>query len=260
MKVILTKITLAGEDGRIRQISKEIPDAEGNWTVAALEKKANTVFEDGIKGFKVFHNGFELPEFFELCDIDPESDTIYLDLVKVKEEGDDDDPRDSVRAANVTEDGYYIICNVDGPDGVEPRPVRFRAGRQGRIRLDAFAKDGGGEEYRFGICKETPGVNKEEDGTWYNYQLYKFDKNQEYQNCRITIEQDRVELRAGDVVKLCLRPITSSDYFQPSRGGSAMECFQHFRSAVGDFFGGMAREAGRITTGEIWECICGGGD
>jgi len=262
MKVILTKITLAGEDGRISQNSKEILDAEGDWTVDVLEEKANTVFDDDIEGFKVFHNGFELPEFFKLCDIVPESDTINLDLVNVEEEEDEDVPLDVVPAANATEDKYYIICNVDGnpdvPDGAEPRPVRFRAGRRRKLQLDAFAKDDGGEEYRFGICKRTPGVDKEgEDGTWYHYQLYRFDKNPQYKNCRVTIEQDKVELKAGDVVMLTLTPIplTSPSYFQPSEGGSAKEALKRFGELTWDFLKGAAQEGGR----QLMICVAGGG-
>ena len=110
MKVILTKIILAKEEGRISQHSKEVADAEGDWQVVHVEEKAKVLFDGGIEGFKFFHNGFELSKFFDLCDLDTESDdsdTIYLDLFK--EEYEDNVPRDEFPAKNMTQ----------GPNSIE---------------------------------------------------------------------------------------------------------------------------------------------
>ena len=110
MKVILTKIILAKEEGRISQHSKEVADAEGDWQVGDVEARAKVLFESGIEGYKFFHNGFELSKFFDLCDLDTESDdsdTIYLDLFK--EEYEDNVPRDEFPAKNMTQ----------GPNSIE---------------------------------------------------------------------------------------------------------------------------------------------
>lgn len=195
MKVILTKITLAGKDGRISQNSKEISVAEG--TVGDLKEK----------GFKVCHNGFELSKFYDLYNIDPDSDTIYLDLVKEEEE--DNVPRDKVSAKNATRDKYYIICNVDGPkDSNTPKPrlVRFPLLRSGtKLQLFPFTTENG-SEFRFGICKES-NVYREGDETRYFYKLYRYDNSEEYKNCKVTIGDDVVELKAGDDVKDTLEPV-----------------------------------------------------
>jgi len=239
MKVILTEITLEGEEGKISQNSKEIPDAEG--TVGDLE---------GIEGFKVCHNGFGLSKHYDLCDIDSDSDTIYLDLVKEV----DDAPRDDVPARNATRDKYYIICNVDGPtDSNTPKPrlVRFPLLRSGtKLQLFPFTTENG-SEFRFGICKES-NVYREGDETSYFYKLYRYDNSEEYKNCKVTIGDDMVELKDGDVVKLTLEPvpmengdllhvISSKDVSEEEHNRQFMDVFKFVgkNAAGGAIFGGV---------------------
>jgi len=239
MKVILTKITLAGEDGRISQNSKEISVAEG--TVGDLKEK----------GFKVCHNGFELSKFYDLYNIG--SDTIYLDLVKEEEE-EDDVPRDKVSAKNATKDKYYVICNVDGPtDSNTPKPrlVRFPLLRSGtKLQLFPFTTENG-SEFRFGICKES-NVYREGDETKYYYQLYRYDNSEEYKNCKVTIGDNNVELKDGDVVKLTLEPvpmengdllhvISSKDVSEEEHNRQFMDVFKFVgkNAAGGAIFGGV---------------------
>ena len=62
--------------------------------------------------------------------------------------------------------------------------------------------ENGGVEFRFGVCKREE-VDKEQQGTYYHYRIYTFEKKPEYADCAITLRQvgneTRVVLTAGRV-------------------------------------------------------------
>lgn len=270
MKIVLTKISPPEE----RKSSEPITPEKG-WKVSHLKDKAKGLF-DGIEGYQVLHNGFELSKHYYLCDLEPDldSDVIHLDLVKpaADEEAvhlnfvyteweDPEDPeRGAVYATNESQVKFYILFEGSGALGGASQHHIERCQIGNNVKtfiLNPYAQEiGDGMEFRFGVCAESD-VIRGKTTKRYLYHLYKLEVTEKnLRNFSISLQRDntttRVMLTTPGEAPTEIEPFTQHPL---ETGKTERERYTNFKEVANYLLCGVVNFTGKMTGEALGDVI-----